>query len=120
MMKADLFRERARFPAFHPRSGHSNPVNRAGLDRAVTANFLEAFSAENLTRTGDVTGISELMRIAVLVESVMVFHKRRASDAELGITTESLQQEFEVVRPESNVGIQIGDEGPRRELRVES
>src|SRR5262249_9041080 len=110
MMKAHLFRERTRLPAFHPGSGDGNPVNRTGLDRAVTPHLLEAFPAKHLTSARNMHGIGKLMGVTMLVEPVVVFDKRRASDTELRITSEFLQYEFEVVVPESNVGIEIGYE----------
>src|SRR5215471_11713054 len=75
VMIANFFCERARLPAFHPRSRNGDPVNRASLYRAITAHFFEAFPAKHLARAGNVRRISKLMGITVLVNAVVVFHK---------------------------------------------
>ena len=112
-MKANLFRERARLPAFHSRSGNRNPINCPSFYRHVTTDLFKAFPAKHLAGARDMTGVRELMCVAVLVEAVLVFHKRRACDAEPRIGSEFLQQELKIVRAESDVGIQIADEIPR-------
>ena len=82
-MKANLFREGARLPAFHSRSSNRNPINCPSFYRHVTTDLFKAFPAKHLTGAGNVGGIGELMRKAVLVKPIMIFHKRRAHDAEL-------------------------------------
>ena len=83
VMKANFLRERARLPAFHSRSGDGDPINRADFYRDVAADFFKAFFAKHLAGAGDVCGIGELMRVAVVIKPLVVFHKRRAHDAEL-------------------------------------
>src|SRR5947209_3716926 len=112
-MEAHLLGERVGLPALHPRGRNGNPVDRAGFDWYIAPHFIKAFPAKHLAGARDMTGVRELMCVAVLVEAVLVFHKRRACDAEPRIGTEFLQQELKVVRAESDVGIQIADEIPR-------
>jgi hypothetical protein len=72
-----------RSPAFHSRSGDGDPINRAGFYRDVATDFFKAFFAKHLAGAGDVRRIGELMRVAVLIKSLVVFHKRRPHDTEL-------------------------------------
>ena len=82
VMEADFLREGVRLPAFHARGGDGDPVNRADFYRDIAADFLKAFFAKHLTGTGDVGGIGELMRVAVVIEPLVVFHKRCARNTE--------------------------------------
>jgi hypothetical protein len=77
VMEADFLREGARLPASHARSGDGDPINRADFYRDVATDFFKAFPAKHLTGAGDVGGINELMRVAVPIKPIVIFHKGR-------------------------------------------
>ncbi len=110
MMKAHLFDEGARLPAFHAGRGDGNPINRATLDRDITAHCLETLAAEDLAGARDMAEVRAAVGVGVHVRSIPIFDKRGSRDPQARNIREAVEQKFEVVRFDRNVGIQIADQ----------
>src|SRR6185503_8193853 len=82
-----------------------NPIDRAPLDRHVSADRIEALAAEQLAGTGDVLNARE----SVIGWPAERIHVRRSDQTEPGVLRQLLEQEGEVVLVKRDVGIQISN-----------
>src|SRR4051812_29767281 len=103
MVEEPLLTKRSRPPALHARARDCDPVDATGLVRDVSADVVEAPAPEELALSGHVGLTLE----AVDFGAISFFLEDRASDAELGILCEALQEKLEMVPLEGDVRVQI-------------
>ena len=105
MMITALFQERPRGPALHPGGGHGDPIDTPFLYRNVAADIHKALPSEKLASTGNVFGAGKAEIIVVLA-----LDERRPGHPEFQVSGEPAKKEFEIVRFEGDIGVQIPDD----------
>src|SRR4051794_296186 len=103
MVEEPLLTERPCPPPLHARGGDGDPVDATCLVRDISADVVEAPAPEELALSGHVVLTLE----AVSFGAVAFFLEDRASDTELGILCESLQEKLQMVLLEGDVRVQI-------------
>src|SRR5271154_245355 len=98
-------RESMRMPAVHPRREDGDDINSSAFHRNITANLLETFTPEHLSRAGNVIRAAE-----PVVIDLSVFTKRSSAHAKFWIFRKFPQQKRIVIFRKGKVGIQIADE----------
>src|SRR5687767_8643306 len=106
MMEEELLAERPGLPAVHPRGGDRNPVHPSRRVGNVTAHFLETCPPEQLTPAGHV--VFTLETVAARVISGLAKHRSR--HAEFRRCLEATGKEFEVIRLEREIRVEISDD----------
>ena len=109
VMQADLVGEGAGLPAFHPGGGDRDPINGPALHRHVTADFCEAFAAEQLAGSGDVLQLGVAVVVGVFGKIGVIVHEGGADDPEGRIGGQLAQQKPEVAGIEGDIRIEVAD-----------
>src|ERR1700678_1059676 len=114
MVQASLLRESAGLPAFHAGADHSDIVDRAAFDRNIASNGLEALAPKNLAGARHMLDAHK----TVVVSVVRALAKRGSDQAQRRIGGKLFEQKRKVVRLESDVRIQAGDDLVRQTLHA--
>ena len=103
VMSVELLLVALCLPASHPGHGHGSPIFSSRLERQVTVNVLKARAPEHLAATGNMGLVDE--PVIVLLPSAL--HEKSPNNPKLRISSQSLQQELDIVGLERDVGVQI-------------
>src|SRR5690242_3793592 len=106
VMEERLFAEGCRLPTLHPGGRDGNPIDAASFIRAVPANSLEALAPEQLTLSSNVI----LPFKAVGFRAVILFLENRPGNTEPRLALHFSQKEFEVIRIQGHISVEIADE----------